>query len=59
MQKILDALRGFKTYIICFVAGILWLGTVFQVWTIENVKELFGLLAILGVAALRDGMNNS
>lgn len=57
MQNLREMLDGHKTYIICLIAGVLWLGTVFQIWTMEQVKELLTLLGILGVAAVRSAIN--
>lgn len=56
MNKILETLDGFKTYILVGCAVALWLGIVFGVWTMADVQELFALLGILGVATFRDAI---
>ena len=52
-MKLLTTLQGYKTYILVLVAFVLWLGMVFNWWTMEQVDKLFGLLTILGIGAFR------
>lgn len=51
MDPILDKLDGNKTYLALVGLFVLWLGWVFQLWTLDQVKELLALNGIfLGLA---------
>lgn len=50
-MKLLKLLDGYKFYLGILLAFVLWLGWVFGVWTLEQVKELLALDGIfLGFA---------
>ena len=53
---LLKVLNGYKTYLLCFAAFVLWLGIVFGWWSWEEVDRLFGLLGVLGVATGRSAV---
>ena len=53
---LLELFNGHKTYILCAVAFVLWLGIVFSIWTLDDIDGLFGLLSILGVASFRSAI---
>ena len=54
--SLLEVIDGYKSYLLVLSAVVLWLGVVFNVWSLDQVKELFALLGILGVGAFRSAL---
>lgn len=54
--KLIETLKGKKTYIVATVAAVLNLLAAFGVITFEQIRAIDAVLVALGLAALRDGM---
>jgi len=52
----MTAIDGHKTDLLVVAGIILWLGWVYGLWTMDQIKELPALLTLLGVAAFRDAL---
>jgi hypothetical protein len=55
----LKALKGYKTYILVVCALALWLGTIFEFWSMEQIQNLLVLLGILGVGTVRSAIEET
>lgn len=51
-----DFLEGKKTYLVCLAGFVLWIGFVFDWWTMDEIQELLVLLGSLGVYSLRSAI---
>jgi hypothetical protein len=54
-----ERLDGHKTNVLGVLGLALWLGWVAGWWTMDQVKELAGLLSLLGVLSMRDAIKKS
>jgi len=50
-------LQGKKTYLLALAGAVLWLGWILGWWTMAEVDQLFALLAVLGVMAVRSAIS--
>ena len=53
LHSLMSALDGYKSYALLLGGLVLWLGWVAGWWSLDQVKELFALLALLGLGAAR------
>lgn len=53
----MNILDGYKTYLLVLAASLLWLGIVFNIWTMDQIQNLLVILGILGVGAMRSAID--